>query len=214
MKLQRGVKAAGAALILLTAGSFGGASASSGIDRLDRFFAEEFSMFAEFVQIVFDEGFNVVEESSGLVWLERPDLFRWEYFVPYEQVIVSDGKQTWIYDAELEQVTVSDSESVVGSTPAEILAGAGAIEDSYDIQDLGGQGEYLWVSFTPKNEEDSRFELMRMAFGDDHLELVEVVDAVGNTMRIQMLGVVKNPELEDDIFQFAVPEGVDVVRAQ
>ncbi len=187
---------------------------SPATERMVRFFEEDTTMFAEFSQVVLDEGLHVVEESAGLVWIRRPNLFRWEYVSPFMQTIVSDGKTTWIYDVELDQVTVSDAESFVGQTPAEILSGMGTIEQKYDVGDLGRQGRLLWVSIEPKDKSESQFDEMRMAFGQHHLEIVEMIDALGNTTRIKMNDVLKNPDLNARTFEFEIPEGVDVVQAQ
>ncbi len=171
-------------------------------------------MFAEFVQVVLDEGLHVLEESSGLVWIQRPNLFRWEYVSPFEQTIVNDGTKTWVYDVELSQVTVSDSESFVGNTPAQILSGMGTIEENYNVEDLGRQGVLIWVAIEPKIADESQFSELRMAFDSNRLQIVEMVDGIGNTTRIQMVDLLKNPQFDERTFQFEVPDGVDVVESQ
>ncbi len=203
-----------ACAVLLASALTSVAAGSAATERLERFFEEDATMFAEFVQVVLDEGLHVVEESAGLVWIERPNLFRWEYMSPFKQTIVSDGDTTWVYDVELDQVTVSDAQSFVGQSPAEILSGMGTVEEKYDVDDLGRQGQLLWVAIMPKSKEESQFEVMRMAFGQHNLELVEMLDALGNTTRIEMVDVVRNPDLDARTFEFEIPEGVDVVQSQ
>lgn len=78
----------------------------SGADSLHRFFTEVNSFNARFKQVVLDERHNPIQESSGMLWIERPNKFRWDYEKPYQQQIVADGKRLWVYDVGLQQVTV------------------------------------------------------------------------------------------------------------
>ena len=80
--------------------------AGSAIEQLKAFHKQVTTLTGKFTQVLNDAQSNKVQESSGTVWIQRPGLFRWEYTKPYPQVIVADGKHIWIYDPELEQVTV------------------------------------------------------------------------------------------------------------
>ena len=187
------------------------AYSSVALERLAKFYELDHAYFAEFYQVILDESLYTVEESSGLMWLSRPDKFRWEYSDPYEQTIVSNGQNVWIYDVELDQVTVKPASEVIDQTPAEILSGVEDVDDNYIVEDLGIQGPLAWVSITPKNSDQAQFEILRLAFGETYLEVIEVLDALGSTTRIRLLDVLRNPELDDSTFQFVVPEGVDVI---
>ncbi len=188
------------------------ALSESATERLASFFENDSTIFAEFHQVVLDEGLNVIDESTGLMWLARPDKFRWEYKSPYEQTIVSDGVKVWSYDIELEQVTIQNSSDVIGDTPAVILAGKGEIEKNYNVVDLGVQGNLSWVVLEPKITENAQFEVMRLAFGANTLEVVEMVGLLGDTTRIEFFEIIRNSEFSDETFQFESPEGVDIIQ--
>ncbi len=191
-----------------------GLAASTALDRLTSFFDNDNTFFGEFYQVVLDEGLNTVEESSGLLWLARPDKFRWEYKSPFQQTIVSDGKSVWVYDNELEQVSISNSESMIGDTPAMLLAGKGAIDNEYVVTDLGTQGNFEWVAIEPRDLEKSQFEVMRLAFGENGLAGIDMIGLLGNATRIQFLDTIRNPKLDENTFEFEIPEGVDVIRTE
>ncbi len=70
--------------------------------------------------------------------LKRPNKFRWDYNKPYEQQIISDGKQVWLYDTELAQVTVRELSKALGSSPAALLAGDDTLDKSFKFSNIDG----------------------------------------------------------------------------
>ena len=120
---------------------------------LHRFFNQVQRYNAHFDQVVLDEALNPIQESFGQMWIERPGKFRWQYASPYEQQIVGDGKQVWVYDVELKQVAVRRMEGALGATPAMLLAGRGNLEAVFTIKDLGRQGALDWVQMKPKSND-------------------------------------------------------------
>ena len=202
------------AIILFVILSPVNAVASTALERMEEFFSAQGTYFAEFRQVILDEGLHLVEESAGLMWLSRPSRFRWEYFEPFEQVIVSDGLHIWVYDAELEQASVRFVSSVIDQSAAQILAGTGDINESYSVENLGFQGALAWVSITPLDLETSQFESMRLGFDDETLRTMEILDALGDTTRIEMFEVVLDSEFNEKVFEFTIPEGVDLIDAR
>jgi outer membrane lipoprotein carrier protein len=118
-----------AALICLLSVS---AQAGPVAERLDRVFSELKAMQAEFAQTVRDAERSRVQESSGTMALLRPGRFRWHYLTPYEQLIVGDGERVWIYDVDLEQVTVRSMGDALGDTPALLLSRHRPVEEDFD----------------------------------------------------------------------------------
>ena len=98
---------------------------ASGLDDLLRFYNEIRSYSASFEQKVVDENLKLLESSDGEFSIQRPGKFRWHYTNPSEQLIVGDGKEVWIYDVELEQITHRQSDAAVSQTPAMLLSGEG-----------------------------------------------------------------------------------------
>ncbi len=184
---------------------------SVSIERLNAFFETDKTYFAEFYQVVLDEGLHLIEETSGLMWLERPNLFRWEYAEPLPQTIVSDGQSVWIYDKELRQATVQHYADAVGQSAAQILAGADSLEQDYEVEDFGLQGELAWVSITPKDIEQAQFDIVRLGFDERTLKSIEILDTFSNTTRLTLHDAVINSEFSDQTFRFEVPPEVDVI---
>ncbi|KAA3623374.1 MAG: outer membrane lipoprotein carrier protein LolA [Proteobacteria bacterium] len=196
---------AAACLALATPASFADAR-----DKLDRFFVRVQTFAADFEQVVLDEQLNRVEESTGRMWIARPGRFRWDYDPPLEQQIVSDGERVWVYDIELEQVTVRRLGDALGRTPAILLAGSGDLEDNYRIEDRGLHGQVEWVALIPRDS-DGNFSEIQLGFEGDSLRLLQLADQIGQITRIVFSDNEVNPGLAPTLFDFAPPPGVDVI---
>ena len=187
-----------------------GAAAQEGaVERLHRFFDETRSLSADFRQQVFDEEGELVEESAGRVSLARPGRFRWIYRDPFEQQIVGDGSQVWIYDADLDQVTVSEAASSIGAMPAMLLYSDRAIEDSFEVRALDAREDLLWAELLPRSE-DSGFTALRIGLGADGMRVLELDDSFDQLIRIDFVGVETNVGFDENHFVFIPPEGADV----
>lgn len=187
-----------------------GAEAQEGaLERLHRFFDETRSLRADFRQRLLDEEGQLVEEALGRVGLARPGRFRWVYEEPYEQHIVGDGSQIWIYDADLDQVTVSEADSGIGAMPALLLYSDRPIEDTFEVRALGAEDDLLWVELQPRSE-DSGFTAIRIGLASEGLEVMELDDTFDQLVRIEFDNLETNVGFAEDHFRFVAPEGADV----
>ena len=177
---------------------------------LQRFFNDVQSYTAKFSQVVLDESFNLLQESSGTLWIQRPDKFRWDYDIPFEQHIVGDGERIWVHDVELQQVTVRRSGGGLGATPALLLAGRGKLDENFSVNSLGLQGQLEWTQLIPKNK-DGGYEEIRIGFENGRIRILEMIDSFGQTTRIALRDANENVEINAGKFVFEPPPGTDVV---
>jgi len=207
--MRRGAKHLFALLCVLCAFAVPSAFAG-GIDRLNQFTSGTRTMRGEFEQKIYDRSRRVTQESKGTLAFARPGKFRWTYAKPYSQVIVGDGAKVWIYDEDLNQVTVKKLDLALGSTPAALLAGNNEALKAFDLRDDGAKDGLEWVEATPKDKE-STFESMRMGFSEKGLEVMELRDHFGQTTVIRFSGLERNLKLAPEVFKFVPPKGVDVI---
>ncbi len=179
-------------------------------DKLDDFFANIKSMKADFHQVLLDDKGKPVKEAEGTLVMQRPGKFRWDYVAPFKQLIVADGKKIWIYDSELEQATVKPMDATLGDTPALLLSGDRPLKDNFMITDLGIIDSREWVELKPKGG-DSGFERVRLGFGKEDIEVLELLDNFGQTTKLNFSKLRRNPDVEADQFNFIPPKGVDVI---
>lgn len=186
------------------------AFAGAGKERLDTFFSDVTSVRADFKQQVLGNDKTTLQETSGKMFLLRPGLFRWDYKKPYEQQIISNGKKVWLYDIDLEQVTVKSVDGVLGSTPALLLSGDTPLEQNFRINELGEEQNLQWVELLPLDKE-STFERLILAFDQDNLVSMELHDAFGQLTRLLFSNIERNPIIDPKMFDFIPPTGVDVI---
>jgi outer membrane lipoprotein carrier protein len=187
---------------------------AGGIDSLKAFFQNTQSLKAQFHQLVLDSQGRKVQEVDGTVQIQRktegPGKFRWDYNKPYVQEIVGDGEKVWLFDPELNQVTVRTIGKALGSSPAALLAGSKELEKEFILKDESRQDGMEWVQVTPKNKE-SGFETIFLGFKADSLQKMELLDSFGHKTVIEFSKIERNPKLAAQVFQFIVPTGADVV---
>ena len=196
--------------LFLLSSLFSNLAAADGVQSLREFFNSTSTMRAQFSQVVNDNKGRKVQQVEGTMQLQRPNKFRWDYKKPYEQQIVSDGKQVFLFDTELQQVTIRDLSKTLGSSPAAMLAGGDAVEKSFTLKNATRKDGLSWVLALPKDK-DSGFERVLLGFKADKLRKMELYDSFNHVTHITFNEVERNPVLQDATFLFTPPKGVDVV---
>jgi outer membrane lipoprotein carrier protein len=168
------------------------------------------SLQAEFMQYELTQDGRVEEENSGTVWMQAPDYFKWHYQKPFEQLIVADGQQVWVYDEDLQQVTVKSQKNNLN--PIYVIINEELSTRYYDITYDGKKESLDWVKLTPK-EDSNEVKYVMLGIKDKQLHNIHVNNQLGQTLVFEFSELKRNPDLEEDTFQFTPPEGVDVVEA-
>ena len=183
---------------------------ASSLDRFSQFLSGTQSAKGEFEQKVIDKGGRIVQQSRGTLAFQRPGKFRWTYVKPYAQLIVGDGTRVWIYDEDLQQVTVKRVDQALTSTPAALLAGNNEAMRAFRISDQGDKDGLEWLEAVPRDKEGG-FERVRMGFGSSGLEAMEFYDSFGQITLLRFTALMRNPRLESSTFRFSPPKGADVI---
>jgi outer membrane lipoprotein carrier protein len=196
--------------VILLALLFAGAVQASSIDRFKTFVRTTQSARGTFDQKVRDRAGALVQESKGSFVFLRPGRFRWVYSKPVDQLIVGDGERVWIYDRDLNQVTVSKMSKALGSTPAALLAGSSDIEAAFELSDAGERDGLEWLEAKPR-EREAGFERIRMGFDVAGVRAMELTDHFGQTTLLRFTDLVRNPKVDPAEFRFTPPKGADVL---
>lgn len=184
---------------------------AGGIDKLKEFIAATHSAQANFTQLVSDQNGKRIQSASGIMQFQRPGKFRWTYQKPYEQIIIGDGEKFWLYDVDLNQVTVRKLDAALGSSPAALLSGSNEIERDFTLRESGDQDGLDWLQAISKTQ-DSGFDKILMAFNAQaELVVMELNDAFGHKTVLRFSGLERNPQLAPTLFKFVPPIGADVL---
>lgn len=170
---------------------------------------------ARFEQTLLSPRGQVLQSVTGELKAMSPGYFYWVTEAPMAQTLVSDGEQVWLYDPDLEQVTVQPVNEQAANTPALLLSGqVEAIAASYDVAyaDAAARSEQRPdFRLTPKAA-DSLFVTLTLHFAGGILHAMSLEDSLGQKTLLRFSDMVKNPDLAQKDFFFRVPEGVDVIR--
>src|SRR5882762_10507420 len=153
---------------------------AAAIERFKSFVRTTQSARADFEQKVYDRNRKLVQESKGSFVFLRPGRFRWEYAKPVDQLIVGDGQRVWIYDRDLNQVTVRRLSKALGSTPAALLAGSSDVVKAFELSEAGQQGGLVWLDAKPRDKE-ACFDRTRMGFDVAGVRAMELTVHFGHT---------------------------------
>ena len=208
--MSRGAGRRGLCWLLMFYCLAGKASADAARDRLSGFLQEVKTVEAQFVQSLSDADGDVLENAGGRFWLRRPGQFRWDYTQPYQREVVSDGDRVWIFDPELEQVTVREIGDSLGRTPAGLLAGSESALDGLEISGLDRPGDLDWIQVV-STDGATEFSAVVLGFAGDQLVELEFVDRLDQTTRISFDSLKLNGPIPDERFSFEPPAGVDVI---
>jgi outer membrane lipoprotein carrier protein len=168
------------------------------------------SMTANFIQIVKAKQ-REVSRSSGTMALERPGRFRWQTKEPMEQLVVADGQKMWVYDVDLEQVTVKKQDKGLGGTAALFLSGYNdTVTRDFDVTQ---QSKGTVITFDLKSKSSkANFQRIKLIFTQDNLTGLELHDQLGQITSVKLIQIKSNPKLATQLFQFKPPKGVDIVK--
>ncbi len=180
------------------------------LERFQQFLRTTQSTTADFEQKVYDRNRKLVQESSGRFAFLRPGRFRWTYATPFAQLIVGDGERVWVYDRDLNQVTVRRIAKALGSTPAALLAGASDVDKAFELAEGGDRDGLAWVEAKPRDK-DAGFERIRLGMSVAGIEAMELVDNFGQTTLLRFSKLVRNLQIDPETFRFTPPKGADVL---
>jgi len=184
--------------------------AGVGLERLESFLANLETMQASFVQTLKSPKKEELERSEGQILLTRPNRFRLTYQTPFEQLIIADGIKMWLYDKELEQVTVKPQDDSIGSSPASLLAGTKPLHEEFRVEELGLHEGFEWLNLYPRAP-DASFDYIRVAMDGELLRAIEMVDGFGQQTRLYFDQIILNERIDKSRYKFAPPPGVDVI---
>jgi outer membrane lipoprotein carrier protein len=185
-------------------------SDAAALERFKAFASGTQAARADFEQTVRDRAGKTLQQSKGRFVFQRPGKFRWTYEKPVDQLIVGDGERVWIHDRELNQVTVRKLTRALGSTPAALLAGSAEVEKAFDLSEAGKRDGLEWLEAKPK-EREAGFDRVRMGFGENGIQAMELVDHFGQTTLLRFSNLARNPKVDPQEFRFTPPKGADVL---
>ena len=182
---------------------------STGERYLENFLANTKTFKAEFQQTLRAYDGEILQKTEGEFYLNRPGKFRWNYKEPYEQIIVSDGERIWIYDVDLEQVTVQKQTSGLPATPMALLEDSASLYKSFNVSPLDEHDGVFRLKLLSKTKEADFGEIV-IGLDSKGLRFMQLHDQFEQVTDIVFSEISTNKALAKELFEFVPPEGVDV----
>jgi outer membrane lipoprotein carrier protein len=185
-------------------------AADSARSRMEAFSKDLKSVTATFSQSVTDANGEKRDASHGTLALQAPRQFRWETKQPYEQTIVADGTRIWVYDPDLQQVSVRSQSGEEAHSPLTVLTDLGQLDAQFTTTESGEHDGLQWLKLVSKAKEPE-FEYAELGFSAKTLDRMVFKDQLGSTTEIRFDDWKRNPPVTADTFKFTPPKGVDVI---
>ena len=202
-------------MLLLTVLSFTSVAAMAddevAVQRLTELLNQAQTITARFSQLTLDGSGTQLQETAGQLALKRPGLFRWHTDAPMEQLLVSNGEKVWLYDPDLQQVTIQTLDQRLTHTPALLLSGdVSKIRENFEISHKEA-GDVVDFILKPKSK-DTLFDSLRLSFRNGLVNDMQLIDSVGQRTNILFTGVKANEPIPASKFKFDIPKGADVIQ--
>ena len=199
-----------AAVCLFSLSAMVMADEDAAAQRLNTLLSNASTMTADFSQMTLSANGASMQETTGNLALKRPGMFRWHTDAPAEQELVSNGQTIWLYDPDLEQVTIQEMDQRLTHTPALLLSGdVSKLQENFTIT-WEDSGNVIDFTLTPKVS-DTLFDSLRLSFRDGVINDMQMSDAVGQRTNILFQDVQLNQSMNEEQFTFDIPDGIDVI---
>ena len=198
------------AALALMAGGVVHAAAGPARIRLDAFANGLHSLTGSFSQTLTDANGSKGKPSSGTLALEAPRQFRWETLTPYKQTIVADGSRVWLYDPDLEQVTVRVQSTEEAHSPLTVLTDLKQMDKDFKVTEQGERDGLAWLRLT-STAKDPQFKYADLGFDANGLARMTFRDQLDAVTEIRFSGWQRNAAIAPATFNFVPPKGADVI---
>jgi outer membrane lipoprotein carrier protein len=178
--------------------------------RLDAFAQNLHSLTGQFSQTLIDINGQGSKTSSGTLALQAPRQFRWETLTPYKQTIVADGSRVWMYDPELDQVTVRVQSAEEAHSPLTVLTDVSQLDRNFKVAERGERDGLQWLRLT-STAKDPQFDYADLGFDANGLARMTFRDQLGSTTDIRFSNWQRNVAIPPATFNFVPPPGADVI---
>ena len=165
---------------------------------------------ATFVQTYRSGALGREVKESGLLSLKNPGRMLWEYQQPEKKTFVSNGKSFYFYVPADKQVIVRDQADLRG-IPALLLSGRGDILSQFQVTALDAPAGRRRLRLVPRKKDAEVEEVVLEVDETARIVGIQVLDGSGNRSHFAFAQVRENVGLKDQIFEFKVPRGVEVI---
>jgi len=196
--------------------SFAGESRSADqiVDSLQKNYDATVDFVADFRQETEVKTLNRNLKAWGKLSFKRPGKMLWRYEEPKGQFVLADGKNLYFYQPDQNQVIKSPLKNAFRSDiPLSFLLGIGNLKRDFNATLKSTDDNQHVLNLEPKGDSGGFSEvLVGVSRATSDILWVSVRDAVSNVTSIHFSGMRKGVGVQESLFRFQAPDGVDVVE--
>jgi outer membrane lipoprotein carrier protein len=184
---------------------------------LDKYLSDLKTLRTSFLQTLADGQGREIDRSTGTLIVARPGKFSWDIHPQTGdtskgagQLMVSDGRNLWFFDRDLEQVTVKPVDAALSATPAMLLSGTVDVRKNFTLAPAGQREGLDWVLVEPHGA-DADFKDALFGFANGDLKRMILEDKLGQTATIMFDHIERNVPVAAQETSFTPPKGADVI---
>ena len=180
------------------------------IEELDLLLRDISTLSSDVLQLIVESDGGILDETKIQMRLKKPNRFYWETIDPFPELIVTNGALLWNYQPDLEQVTIEDWNSDDSELAAQLLNGkTDNLSDEYYIVVINSE-ETKSFELSPKMN-DNIYNTVSITFINDILDMIHLDGKNGEQTVWQFNNLVMNSPIADSLFEFIVPNDIDVI---
>lgn len=199
------------------------AAATTAVTPLDRYLQNLKTLRTSFLQTLADSQGREIDRATGTLIVARPGRFSWDIHpqtagaaagsgtdAKAGQLMVSDGRNLWFFDRDLEQVTVKPVDAALSATPAMLLSGTVDVRKNFNLTPAGQRDGLDWVLVEPHGA-DADFRNALFGFAGGELKRMILEDKLGQTATILFDHIERNVPVAAQETSFTPPKGADLI---
>lgn len=173
---------------------------------------------AQFTQEVTIKAMNKTEREEGVLYVKNPRRMLWSYSKPKAKKLIINPKKAWLYLPDDHAAYIQDTENIYKSKLAvKFLSGIAKLSEDFHVEfsrpePVDGSGDYL-LTLTPKVSE-AGIDKLFLTIDKDTFQIIQCrfTDLYGNITRIRLTDIKINNNLDDKLFNFKPPSGVEILN--
>jgi outer membrane lipoprotein carrier protein len=174
------------------------------------------SFKATFTEIY--QGGGIARNETGVLWLKKPGRMRWEYRQPREKLFLTDSQTAYFYvpgDHQARKAPIKKLDDI--RSPLRYLLGKTKLQKELDGLSFAPDVQPLQAGDTvlrgiPKTMRDRVSELLLEVTPEHEIVRILIREVDGTSTDFRFSQMEENVPVQDSLFRFTPPSGVEVLQ--
>ncbi len=160
----------------------------------------------EFIQR--ERSSQINQKVSGEIFIKKPDQLLWSMESPNQKKVLINGKTITYFDADLEQVVISDYLKENQVSWVNLFLNRSLTESSYKFNEKKLNNVETHIRF---DDMKGDYQSVTIIFKSGLLQGIDLLDNSNNSIIIEFTKFEINQTLSDNLFNYQFPSSADVI---